>query len=116
MNEGEAAGFALLFSFAAGVYGFFYSFYDAIQAGKSGSGRSATWHPAPFVFAFALVWPALLLLFPFIIFDAVVERAKRADKAWADVLHGSNGYLMLVRFLQGLGVGIMLSYIGYLFF
>ena len=116
MNEGEAVaiGVALIVSFAAGVIGLFYSIFDAIHlAGKSESGR-ATWHPVPFVLAFGLFWPALLLLFPFVIFHAVIERARRADKAWAHVLHGSNGYLMLVRFLQGLGFGIMLSYVGYL--
>ena len=45
---------------------------------------------------------------------AIIERARRADKAWAPVPHGSNGYLMLVRLLQGPGFAIMLCYVGFL--
>ncbi len=73
------AELALGGTIGAAVIGLAYSLVDAVA--KSKRDGEAKWQPLPHALGFAIVWPALLCLFPFIVFDNVVARAARAERA-----------------------------------
>ena len=108
------AELALGGSLVAAVIGLAYSLVDAVA--KSKRDGKATWQPLPFAFGFAIVWPALLCLFPFFIFDNLVARAARAARAWAARLMDAPWYQHAGRLVLSFSFGIMGCYVLGFFF
>ncbi len=97
----------------AAVIGLAYSLVDAkLKAKRDGE---AKWQPLPYMLGFAIFWPAVLLLFPFFVFDNVLARATKAEKPWAVRLSDEPWYESTGRMVLGLGFGIMCCYV-YVFF
>ncbi len=108
------AELALGGSLVAAVIGLAYSLVDVIV--KSKRDGEAKWQPLPHAIGFAIVWPALLCLFPFFIFDNLVARAARAERAWAVRLVDAPWYQHAGRVVLSFGFGIMGCYVLGFFF
>ena len=108
------AGYALGGSIVAAVIGLAYSLVHAVA--KSKRDGKARWEPLTFAFSFAIIWPAVLCLFPFFIFDNVVARAARAERAWAVRLVDAPLVTARRRLVLSLGFGIMGCYVLGFFF
>ncbi len=99
-------------SLIAGVVGLVYSIVLTLVRANRSEARRATWEPGPYVFGFALLWPALLALAPFLPVDAWLKSRAEAGRPWAHGLVASFPYRAVTRLLQGAAIAVMIFYVG----